>query len=257
MSKFKLKLYENIKVKDDYEITIKHSADKHFFDYIDIKLPISLEIEKSEEKKEYIAEIIDPFGNSRKKFYCLKTFYTELEEYLNSLFDISEVIKYRKAYRAISEKKIDKNILDLLVYSAKLAPSCANKQPWNFRVISEGKLLEKIKEALPGGNYWVKKSPVIIAVYAKKEDDCILSDNRDYFLFDTGLAVGNLLSQATQFGLIAHPIAGFEPIKVKEALGIGNEFVLITLIVLGYYGDISSLSDKHQKSEYDIRKREV
>ncbi|NUU99293.1 hypothetical protein XO12_03795 [Marinitoga sp. 1154] len=170
---------------------------------------------------------------------------------------MSEIIKYRKAYRAISEKKIDKNILDLLVYSAKLAPSCANKQPWNFRVISEEGLLEKVKEALPGGNYWAKKSPAIIAVYTKKEDDCVLSDNRNYFLFDTGLAVGNLLAQATQFGLIAHPIAGFDPIRVKETLGIENEFILITLIVLGHYGDISNLSDKHQKSEHDIRKRKV
>ncbi|KAF2955891.1 hypothetical protein AS160_08550 [Marinitoga sp. 38H-ov] len=174
---------------------------------------------------------------------------------MNNLFDIDENIYLRKSYRAISNKKIDSNLLDLLIYSAKLAPSCANKQPWNFVVVTEEDKLNLLKESLPGGNYWAKNSPAIIAVYAKKDDDCDLSDNREYFLFDTGMAVGNLLTQATKFGLIAHPIAGFDPLIAKKVLNIPNNYTLITLIVLGYYGNSSNLSEKHKETENSIRIR--
>jgi len=39
--------------------------------------------------------------------------------------------------------------------------------------------------------------------------------------------------RATELDLIAHPIAGYDPEKVKEVLGIPPEFVAITLIVFG------------------------
>lgn len=65
-------------------------------------------------------------------------------------------------------------------------------------------------------------------VASHRDLDCKLSDGRDYF-FGCGMAVGNLMIQATQMGLVAHPIAGYDPLKVKEALAIPQDYILITL----------------------------
>jgi glutaredoxin-dependent peroxiredoxin len=72
---------------------------------------------------------------------------------------------------------------------------------------------------------------------------------REYALFDTGLAVQNRVFQAVREGLIAHPVAGFKPVQIKELLEIPEEYVLITLVVLGYPGDPSLLSEKHRQAE--------
>lgn len=100
-----------------------------------------------------------------------------------------------------------------------------------------------------------KKAPVLIAVHSKPESDCRLSDSRDYFLFDTGLAVVNLLTQATQMGLIAHPVAGYDPEGFKGILNIPDEDVLITVIGIGFPADVDYLSEKHQIIENSPRDR--
>lgn len=167
---------------------------------------------------------------------------------------IIPALRFRRAYRALAPEPVPRELVVRLLEAAHLAPSCFNNQPWRF-VVAEGESLAAVKEALSGGNYWVKQAPVIIAVASKPDLDCQLSDGRDYFLFGCGMAVGNLMAQATQMGLIAHPIAGFDPQKVKEALRIPGDYVLITLIVVGQHGDPGLLSDKHRAREFGPRER--
>lgn len=77
-----------------------------------------------------------------------------------------------------------------LVRAAHLAPSCFNNQPWRFVVVDDPKALAPVKAAMPGGNYWAKPAPVLIAVTSKRDLDCKLSDRRGYFLFGCGMAAG-------------------------------------------------------------------
>jgi nitroreductase len=167
---------------------------------------------------------------------------------------VNPFIQARRAKRALSSRLVPRELVDRLVEAAHLAPSCFNNQPWRL-VVAAGETLARVKEALSSGNYWAKPTPVIIAVTSHRDLDCKLSDNRDYFLFGCGMAVGNLMIQATQLGLIAHPIAGYSPQRVKEALGIPADYVLITLVVVGWPGDPAGLSDKHRKLELSPRAR--
>ncbi|MGQ9477989.1 MAG: redoxin domain-containing protein [Candidatus Bipolaricaulia bacterium] len=181
-----------------------------------------------------------------------------LKELYASDQEINPLIAARRAWRAISSEPLPKETITRLIEAAHLAPSCFNNQPWRFIVVARhasGEGLEKVKEALPGGNYWAKPAPAIIAVASHRDLDCKLSDNRDYFLFGCGMAVGNLMVQATQMGLVAHPIAGYDPLKVKEALGIPKDYTLITLVILGKPGDVATLSEKHLEIELGPRER--
>ncbi len=164
-------------------------------------------------------------------------------------------INERRARRALSEKNIPEDIVRRIMTAATFAPSCNNNQSWRFLLVTEEQPRKMIHEALAGGNYWAKKAPLIVAVATKLDLDAQLSDRRDYALFDCGLAAENLMLQAFKEGLYAHAMAGFDPLKVKEAFQIPDEFIVITLVALGYPGESSHLSEKHQKSEQSQRVR--
>lgn len=169
--------------------------------------------------------------------------------------NLLSAIESRRARRALSAEPIPREDVETLLSAAHLAPSCNNNQPWRFVVADEPEVLAKVKESLSGGNYWAKEAPVILAVASRRDLDCTLSDARDYFLFGCGMAVGNLMAQATSMGLIAHPIAGYKPELVKAALGIPEAYVVIALVIVGRPGDVSRLSDKHRERELGPRER--
>ncbi|MFP4364467.1 MAG: nitroreductase family protein [Spirochaetia bacterium] len=164
-------------------------------------------------------------------------------------------LEKRRAYRALSKEKIDRGIINTLLSAAVLAPSCFNNQPWRFLVADSEETLSVVKEHLAGGNYWMQKAPAIVLVAANPDDDCRLSGSRDYALFDTGMAAMGLILQAVREGLHAHPIAGFKSVELKRALGIPEEYILITCVALGYPGNGENLSDSHKKAETSPRER--
>jgi nitroreductase len=161
----------------------------------------------------------------------------------------------RRARRALSTETIDEEILQRIMTAATYAPSCFNSQPWRFMVVTGATELTRLHEALSGGNYWAKKAPALVVLATKTEFDAKLSDNREYALFGCGLAAANLMLQATKEGLYAHPMAGFDPLKVKEAFAIPEDYIIVTLIALGYPGSLEGLSDKHVASEKSERSR--
>ena len=164
-------------------------------------------------------------------------------------------ITVRSAKRALSEKKIPDEIVRRLMTAATLAPSCFNNQSWRFLVATDDTALENIRAALPSANYWVKTAPLVVLVATKPEFGCRLNDRRDYALFDCGLATENLLLQSFKEGLYAHPIAGFDPLKIKAAFHIPDDYIVITLIAVGYPGDEALLNEKHREMENGPRTR--
>jgi nitroreductase len=164
--------------------------------------------------------------------------------------DVAEAIRTRRAKRAISDRPVEDEKIEALVEASRLSASCNNNQPWRIVIAKGPESLKLVKDGLSRGNAWATRAPVILVVCAKLEDDCHLSDRRDYYLFSAGLSIGQLLLRATELGLIAHPIAGYDPLKIKPALGIPPEYVLITLVLVAYYsGDQSLMSDKQKELE--------
>jgi nitroreductase len=164
-------------------------------------------------------------------------------------------IETRRARRGFAEKPLEEASLKRILEAARLAPSCANKQPWRFVLLKGGTERVNFDKALSDGNYWAKKAPAVVLVLTNPERDMQLSDRRDYSLFDAGLAAMNLMLQAEKEGVIAHPIAGFDPEKAKAAAGVPDKEILITCIILGLPGDDKGLSDNHKEQEKAGRTR--
>jgi len=164
--------------------------------------------------------------------------------------DVKQAIIKRRAYRSLEPAEITEELIYDLAECAQLTASCFNNQPWRYVFVYNPKVLKEMHEALSPGNEWANDASMIIAVFSKKEDDCVIRD-REYYLFDTGMATGSLILRAIELGFVAHPIAGYSPKKAREILGIPNDHNVITLIIVGKHSKKISpiLSDKQVEAE--------
>ncbi len=160
--------------------------------------------------------------------------------------DVREAVQRRRALRAIGGREIDKESISALVESMRLAPSCFNYQPWRV-VLCTGDTLVRLRECLNRGNAWATTAPLIIVLAAKPSDDCRHSEGRDYYQFCCGLAVGQMVLQATELGLVAHPIAGFDPVKVHDVLKVPADYVVITCVICGHPIEDESMLSEGQR----------
>jgi nitroreductase len=145
-----------------------------------------------------------------------------------------EVVKQRRALRSLAPVEVSDALVKELADLAALAPSCSNKQPWRFVFVRSPGMREKMVAALaPGNAPWGAQASLMAVVWSQADLDCRTPDGRDYYQFDTGMASGFLMLAATERDLVAHPVAGFDPEAVRQALDLPAEVKVITVIIMG------------------------
>jgi len=159
--------------------------------------------------------------------------------------EVKEALERRRAFRSLESVEITDALIKDLARAAQLAPSCFNNQPWRFIFVRSPEVLLLLRAALSSGNEWAYAASLIIVVFSRPQDDCLIRE-REYHHFDCGLASACLILRATELGLVAHPIAGFSPKKVREIMGIPEEYQVHTLIIVGRHAATLSpvLSEK-------------
>lgn len=166
------------------------------------------------------------------------------------MLSVKQAIQARRAYRSLEPVEITEELIRDLAESARLAPSCFNNQPWRFVFVYDPEVLKKLHGAMSRGNKWVQAASMIIAVFSREDLDCRIK-GRNYYLFDTGMATAFLILRATELGLVAHPIAGYDEDAVKEILGIPEDMQVITLVNVGKHSETIGplLSEKQAETE--------
>jgi nitroreductase len=79
---------------------------------------------------------------------------------LGDSLDVFDAIKTRRSVRGYTKKSVEKKKLLKVLEAARLAPSAANRQPWNFVVVTDAKIKESLKSAY--NRDWFISAPVII-----------------------------------------------------------------------------------------------
>jgi nitroreductase len=147
---------------------------------------------------------------------------------------ILTLLERRFATRSISPEPLARAWLEKLAEAARLAPSCYNKQPWRLVFLTTPEGLALGRELLSEGNRpWAERAPALVVAHSSEKNDCLLPDGRAYHQFDLGLAVMNLMLAATELGLVARPMAGFDPALARERLGLGPEDAPLVMLALG------------------------
>jgi nitroreductase len=180
-----------------------------------------------------------------------------MEKLAQTDYPILELLKRRWSPRAFSDQMVEPEKLLSLFEAARWAPSSFNEQPWFFILATKQEPEEhaSLLSCLVEGNQrWARQAPVLMVSVAKLNFDHTGKPNRHAF-YDLGMAVGNLMVQATALDLFVHQMAGFSPEKVVEIYNIPDEFAPVAAIALGYGADAQDLPEPFRESEHGPRSR--
>jgi len=171
-------------------------------------------------------------------------------------YPIIEILQKRWSQRAFSDQSLIEEQVLTLFEAARWAASANNEQPWRFIwSLKDGsekyqKLLDCLK---PSNREWADKAPFLMLTLVRTTYST--GEKNKWARHDLGLAMGNLTAQATAMGLYVHNMGGFLADKVSEHFDLPEDIKPVTMVVIGYLGEISSLSEYNQKREMEPRTR--
>jgi nitroreductase len=180
---------------------------------------------------------------------------------------INEIIKNRWSPYSFSPEPVDEEKLNSLFEAAGLAPSSNNEQPWLFiHVTREDTGLFNIFLGFmtESNSIWAKNAWALAISFARLNFSYNAKPNR-YALHDTGMAVSNLLTQATSLGIFVHQMAGYSVDMVKEYFKLLDDVVPAAMMAIGYPGEGKDISPelylrdakrrgRHPVTEYSFTK---
>jgi nitroreductase len=171
---------------------------------------------------------------------------------------IHELIKKRRSPVIFSDRPVEDEKLELIFEAARWAPSSNNQQPWRFIVTKkeDSNAFNRLFECLtPANQLWVKNVPVLALSIAETISGYNNKVNK-YAFHDVGLAVGNLLLQATALGLYVHQMGGYDKEKARNNLGIPGGYDPVAAIAIGYIASsYEGFPEELVKKEKSPRKR--
>ncbi len=170
---------------------------------------------------------------------------------------IHELLSRRWSPRAFSDRLIATDDIQRLLEAARWAPSCFNEQPWVFILATKDQESEyrTLLECLVEGNQeWARQVPLLIVTIAKMQFSHNHQPNRHAY-HDVGLAVGNLVTQATALDLVVHQMAGIQTERIRDTYSLPSGYDPVTALAVGYQGDPHTLPKTLLEREQSPRTR--
>lgn len=154
------------------------------------------------------------------------------------------VFHERWSPRSFSEHDVSRETLAKVFEAARWAASSGNEQPWRFIVGRRGtETYRKIFESLmPGNQKWAGAAPVLMIGTALRDFSAKGTPNR-FALYDLGAAASYMALEAAALGMAAHQMAGYDPDKARELLGVPEDCLFGSAIAIGYQDEPEKLGD--------------
>ena len=146
--------------------------------------------------------------------------------------DVLEAIKTRRSIRKYQDKPVEEEKLNKVLEAARLSPSAANFQPWDFIVVKEKAAKERLLTAYP--RPWFSTAPIIIVICATPKKAWKRSDGEEFWKVDAAIAAQSMILAATAEGLGTCWICAFDEKKAKKALGVPESVRAVVMMLLGY-----------------------
>lgn len=139
--------------------------------------------------------------------------------------EVMEAIRSRRSIRKFRSKELPREHLEQLLESARLAPSGANRQPWEMVVLTD---LQKMNDLVP-----LCKNQKFIA-------DCCLflvgvdDPQQKWAQVDLTIALDHVTLTAMELGLGTCWIGAFDGERMGEHLGIPKNRTVTVCLAVGY-----------------------
>ena len=161
--------------------------------------------------------------------------------------DAEDVILTRRSIRNYTKKSISDEIIKDLIEFGTTAPSAGNQQPWQFIIINDRIILEKLTEFLPNGKM-LKNADKAICVCG----DLSVEKYKGYWMLDCSAATQNILLSAHAKGLGACWLGVYpreeRVSNLKKLFNTPENIIPFSVISLGYPNEESGKVDRYNDS---------
>lgn len=151
-----------------------------------------------------------------------------------------EAIGKRRSVRKYTGEAIPREDLEKIVDAGRLAATGGNRQPWDFIVVTDRAMIERLKVAAE----WMEKAAAIIAV--------VMDPSSRWWVEDGSAAVENMLIASTALGYGSCWLEGYtlpHEEEFKKLLGVPKEKRLLTLVPIGVPAEEEPTREKRSLQE--------
>jgi len=149
--------------------------------------------------------------------------------------DVFEAIKGRRSVREFKPDPVDDKDLEKILDAGKSAPSAGNCQPWEFVVVKDGAIKQKLVRAALGQSF-IAEAPVVVVVCANIPRTSSRYGRRGaelYCIQDTAAAVQNILLTAYALGYGTCWVGAFDEESAAKAIKAPPNVRPLAIIPIG------------------------
>lgn len=163
------------------------------------------------------------------------------------------LIRKRRSIRRFLDRQVETRKIDSLIEAALRSPSSMGRNPWEFIVVSDRDLLEKLSRAKQHGSTFLKNAPLGIVICANPEKS-------DMWIEDSSIAsiFVHLAAESMDLGSCWIQIRGrmydegmTADAYVRETLNIPQELNVESIVAVGYADE---KKPPHTKEELQYEK---
>ena len=161
--------------------------------------------------------------------------------------ELKELLLRRRSVRKFTEEPVPQEYVDELLHAAMSGPSACNKTPWDFYVVTNPEILEKLRSA----SMFTKMHAKLAMIVCGNLSRALPMQLADYWIQDCSAATENILLRAVDLGLGAvwcgiHPQKRAEK-KVSELLGLTDKQIPLNIIYIGYPAETPEPRDQYKE----------
>lgn len=148
--------------------------------------------------------------------------------------NFEDLILKRYSCRHYSDQPVEDRLLAKVLEAARLAPTAANRQPFQIILIRTKNQAEDLLNIYPKD--WFVQSPLILCVCCQPEEGWRRKkyDNQSYAIVDAAIVVDHITLQAADLGLGTCWIGDFNPQAAREFLDLPSDVEPVAFTPLGY-----------------------
>lgn len=163
--------------------------------------------------------------------------------------EFSDLIARRYSVRAYRPDPVEDDKLRKVLEAARLAPTAANRQPFQIIVIHTQGREEELRKIYH--REWFVQAPLLICACGVPSQSWVRSaDHRRYLDVDVAIVMDHLILEATNLGLGTCWVAAFNAPAARQSLALPDEIEPLIFTPLGYPAD--QLGQKERKPLEDI-----
>lgn len=159
--------------------------------------------------------------------------------------DFEKLIQKRYSCRHYSAEPVKDEHLAKILEAARLAPTAANRQPFQVIVIKTESQQEKLLEVYHRD--WFVQPPLVLCVCSLPDQGWKRKkyDNQSYAAVDAAIVVDHITLQAADLGVGTCWIGDFNPAAAREFLQLPEDVEPVAFTPLGY--PLDKAGEKNRK----------